>query len=227
MALPSMHLHEPLLPAESIHTLFSHFKEVLTTIKPSTSASDGGASDAAAVDDEVMELDIRVTVERSSLIDQAEGGSGLGGSGVEMRLGAFKLNMGVRPAPESRSQLGLITAGEDGEAKEGATLTRVQSRPLLSSPLACLNRLNGPHKQGARIPPPAALHFTIELREDGNKPLPSRSHSQTTIQHACVLIRHALSGFRPLSNVCSRSTGVIMVTDKERQSSQYGCQLCA
>ena len=48
MALPSIHLHEPLLPAESIHTLFSHFKEVLTTIKPSTSASDGGASDAAA-----------------------------------------------------------------------------------------------------------------------------------------------------------------------------------
>ena len=74
------------------------------------------------VDDEAMELDIRVTVERSSLIDQAGGGSGLGSSGVEMRLGAFKLNMGVRPAPEWRSQLGLITAGEDGEAKEGSGL---------------------------------------------------------------------------------------------------------
>ena len=89
-----------------------------------------------------------------------------------MRLGAFKLNMGVRPAPESRSQLGLITAGEDGEAKEGSDAyeSAVTSVTELSAGLPQPpQRPSTASKELASLPP-AALHFTIELREDGNKP---------------------------------------------------------
>ena len=202
LSLPVVDLHEPLTPSDALHSLLAAITKLSAAVAPTqaseitvttparprrrgTPRSKTPTPLASQVAEEVPldeslppELDVRLILQPSYLIDHGPGASsnGVGESGLALRVGAIKLLLGLRPSPEWRGQLSTQhsqAAGEGGTGFETWLHSSQKSLALLAAQLPECSTNEGSVEasqlgEGRRVAwlPDAALHCTLELRPD-------------------------------------------------------------
>lgn len=190
LKLPTVRLREPLISADSIHSLLDAIGKAWAHVMPPPLPTGLDDEKAAAEGD----LDVQLLLQPSSLIDRSFSslGSGCGSgarasadgsSGFELHVGAIELQLGVRPCPEWRSQLGLgddgggeagggggVKAG-DGFERAAEALEELTHRLPLAAEHADegAGRAANAREEVAWLPA-AALQLTLELTDEGPKP---------------------------------------------------------
>ena len=196
--LPMISMREPLSPPESFHALSAALGEMKANVLPpqavpaavmdaavltdavdlemtpsvlvdANANAEGPASVSVDAPEKASlpELDVRMTLWRTSLIDVSSS-TGKASSGLELRLGAMQLHLGLRPDPEWRSQLDL--SNEDDALQTESIDSARASLSELAATLASSSGPAGSTEYEIASLPAAAFHATIEMRPDGAQP---------------------------------------------------------